>query len=59
MSDKIIVYIPANNTKINIENKDQDPPVTQYNNRVNTLDLEEVKKVVGGEYGRRARKSSK
>lgn len=53
-----VVYIPPN-SKININNKDLDPPITQYNTRVNTFDLEEVKKVVGGEYGRKARKCSK
>jgi hypothetical protein len=50
-----LVYVPAN-TRINFDNKDQDPPTTQYNTRKSVLDLEQVKKIVGGEYGRKAEK---
>ena len=52
------VFIPSN-ARINIENKDEDPPKTRYNNREKIVDLETIKKVVGGEYGRNARNSSK
>ena len=51
------VYVPVG-ARINIENKDQNPPEPQYNNRKKIFDLESIKKVVGGEYGRNARGSS-
>jgi len=54
--DDPIIFIPFN-ARINIENKDKDPPKTQYNNREKIIDLEAVKKVVGGEYARKARNS--
>lgn len=44
-------YVPPN-AEINLENLNQKPPVTQYNNRMKILELNEVKKVVKGKYGR-------
>ena len=52
--DKITVFVPAN-TRLNFENKDQEPPTVQYNIRKTIIDLEDVKKIVGGEYGRKAK----
>lgn len=49
--NKINIYVPPN-AKINLENLNQKPPVTQYNNRMKVLDINEVKKVVKGKYGR-------
>jgi hypothetical protein len=56
--DDPTVYAPTG-AKINIENKDLDPPTPEYNKRAKVFDLESIKKVVGGEYGRTARESPK
>ena len=48
---KVFVYIPKN-AKINVENKNDDPPVPKYNNRKKIIDLDAVKKIVGGKYGK-------
>jgi hypothetical protein len=45
------VYIPPG-ADINLENSEKDPPKTGYENRRKTVDIESVKKIVGGEYGR-------
>ena len=44
------VYVPPN-TEPNIENMSSDPPRTRYDNRRGRFNVEEVKKIVGGEYG--------
>ena len=44
------VYIPPN-IEPNIENMSSDPPKTRYENRRGQFKTDEVKKVVGGEYG--------
>lgn len=43
-------YVPPG-AKINLENSNQKPPETQYNNRMKVLDVNEVKKIVKGKYG--------
>ena len=51
MGDKPKVYIP-DNALINIENKALNPPKTKYENRRRILNLEDVKKLVKGKYGK-------
>jgi hypothetical protein len=49
---KAIVYVP-NGAKLNIENKTQEPPETKYNNRRKIFNLDAIKKIIGGVYGRK------
>ena len=51
--DDPVIYVPAG-AKFNIDPTNQEPPTVEYNRRMHVLDLEEVKKVVGGEYGKKA-----
>jgi hypothetical protein len=51
MDNKPKVYIPKN-ALINIENKALEPPKTRYEKRRRILNLEDVKKVVKGRYGK-------
>lgn len=46
------VYIPKG-ARINLENKEQISPATEYNKRVRVFDIEAVKKFVKGIYGRK------
>lgn len=47
-----LVYIP-NGAKINIENFNGEVPVTKYEKRRFILDINGVKKFVGGRYGKK------
>ena len=49
---KIIVYVPKG-AGINIENKNLEPPETKYNNRRKNFNIDAIKKVIGGLYGRK------
>jgi len=51
--ERVVVYIPPG-AKINVENKESDPPKSEYNNRMKIFDLSKVKHLVGGTYGRLA-----
>ena len=53
-SENVLVYIPPG-AKINVENKDGEAPKPEYNSRVKFFDLEKVKQIVGGRYGRLAK----
>ena len=45
------VYVPPDITP-NIESNSSEPPRTRYENRRSQFNVEEVKKVVGGDYGK-------
>jgi len=49
---KMVVYLPPN-AKVNSENKNAEPPVPKYNRRKKILDIDAVKKLVGGSYGKK------
>ncbi len=49
---KIIVYVPQD-AKLNIDNKSLDPPLPKYENRRKLFNMEAIKKIVGGLYGRK------
>jgi len=48
---KVVVYIPKN-AKINLENKNDEPPIPKYNKRIMNFDVDAINKVVGGSYGK-------
>lgn len=48
---KPLVYIP-NGAKINTENISDLPPITKYEKRRVKFDINGVKKLVGGRYGK-------
>lgn len=48
---KVVVYIPKN-AKINLENKNDEPPIPKYNKRIMNFDIEAIKNVTGGSYGK-------
>lgn len=47
----IVIYVPPD-AKINLENKSQDTPLTKYNDRLKIFNMEAIKKLLGGIYGR-------
>ena len=47
-----LVYIP-DGAKINVENINGDSPITKYERRRFTFDINGVKKFVGGLYGKK------
>jgi hypothetical protein len=49
--DKIVVFVPQD-ARLNFELNNQNPPTPKYNNRKQNIDIEVVKKIVGGEYGK-------
>lgn len=49
---KPVVYIPSG-AKINVENSNDTPPSTKYDHRKVIFDLDKVKKIVRGIYGKR------
>jgi len=52
--DQTLVYIPPG-AKINVDGKPMDMPIVKYERRRHRFDIEEVKKVTGGKYGRSAK----
>jgi hypothetical protein len=48
---RTVVYIPKG-AKINIENISDEPPKTRYERRRVRFDVNAVKKMVGGRYGK-------
>jgi len=48
---KPVVYFPPD-AQLNFESTPAEPPETQYENRRVTFDIEVVKKVVKGNYGK-------
>jgi hypothetical protein len=50
--NKPLVYIPPG-AKINVENKNDDPPPTRYERRKFVFQIDNVKKFVKGFYGKR------
>jgi len=51
--ENTIVYVPPG-ADSNIEGRPMDAPKTQYEQRKRRIDIDAVKKVVGGRYGRDA-----
>jgi len=49
-----VVYLPPG-AKINVEGQPLDAPKVKYDKRKKRIDIEAVKKVVGGKYGRSAK----
>lgn len=49
--DKIVVYVPQD-ARLNLEVNSQNPPTPKYNSRMQNIDQDVVKKIVGGKYGR-------
>lgn len=47
-----LVYIPAG-AKINVENVNGEDIITRYERRRVALDINKVKKIVGGKYGKK------
>lgn len=49
---KVIVYVPKD-AKLSIDNKNLDPPSPKYDNRRKIFNMDAIKKLVGGLYGRK------
>ena len=47
-----VVYVPKN-AKLNVDNKNQSPPQTIYHDRRKIFNLDAIKKLVGGIYGKK------
>lgn len=46
-----LIYIPKD-AKINLSNSEQNPPQTKYNSRVKVFNIDAIKKLLKGNYGR-------
>ena len=53
IKSKTIVYVPPG-AKINLENTNNDVPHTEYEKRRVTFDINGVKKIVKGKYGKKS-----
>jgi len=51
ITNEPLVYVPPG-AKINVENINNEPPPTKYERHRWVLDINGVKKIVGGMYGR-------